>query len=282
MIVLERIFYFIIVLGILVFVHELGHFLAAKAFGVRVLTFSLGFGRRIAGFRRGHTDYRLAMIPLGGYVRMAGEIFDEGTSMEPDHFTAKPRWQRVAVYLAGPAMNIVLAIALWWALFASGVPVNTPGGQPVIERVLPGSSADRAGLVAGDRIVAIDGREIEDAQEYGEVIAFGARRSLAYRIERGDATLDLQVEIDAHPVHGVGVDGVITQSPTVVSAVVAGSPAESAGLRAGDRIVLVDEEPVGGSQRFIALVSESAGAHPRLAGRTRRCGGSDRGDAARR
>src|SRR5215210_5981061 len=101
---------FVIVLGSLIFVHEAGHFLVAKLFRVRVLVFSFGFGKRLFGFRRGDTDYRVSLIPLGGYVRMAGDTPEENTPANPDEFLSKPKWQRFLILFAGPAMNLVIAI----------------------------------------------------------------------------------------------------------------------------------------------------------------------------
>jgi len=125
----------IIVLGVLIFVHEGGHFLVAKLFGVRVLVFSLGFGKRLLGFRRGGTDYRLSLIPLGGYVRMAGDTPEEGRTGAPDEFLSKPKWQRFLILVAGPTMNLLIAIAFIAGLNMSGVPSTTL--RPKIGEVMP-------------------------------------------------------------------------------------------------------------------------------------------------
>ena len=118
---IQQMFYLLVVLGALVFIHELGHFLVAKAFGVRVEVFSLGFGKRLFGFRRGATDYRVALIPLGGYVKMAGEMFAEPEGIEADHFTAKPRWQRLLIVLAVLVVGAVVAILIaWFAILFTG------------------------------------------------------------------------------------------------------------------------------------------------------------------
>src|SRR5918911_3665548 len=107
----------LVVLGVIVFVHELGHFLAAKSFGVRVETFSLGFGKRLVGFRRGDTDYRISALPFGGYVRMTGENPLEARTGDPQEFLSRPRWQRFVVAIAGPFMNVVLAVAVFTGVF---------------------------------------------------------------------------------------------------------------------------------------------------------------------
>src|ERR1041385_8742188 len=117
----------IIVLGVLIFVHEAGHFAVAKLFRVRVLVFSLGFGKRILGFRRGGTDYRISVIPLGGYVRMAGDTPEEGRPGAPDEFLSKPKWQRFLILVAGPLMNLVIAVAFLASLDMSGVPTASLG-----------------------------------------------------------------------------------------------------------------------------------------------------------
>src|SRR5918911_2915789 len=112
----------VIVLGVLIFVHEAGHFLVAKLFRVRVLVFSLGFGQRLFGFRRGGTDYRVSAIPLGGYVRMAGDTPEEGRSGAPDEFLSKPKWQRFLILVAGPLMNLLIAITFVAGLNMGGLP----------------------------------------------------------------------------------------------------------------------------------------------------------------
>src|SRR5215831_8851732 len=144
------------VLGILVFVHEFGHYAVAKLCGVRVEIFSLGFGKRLWGFRRGDTDYRISALPLGGYVKMAGENPMEERTGDPGEFTSHPRWQRFLIAIAGPAANIILAIAVLTGVFMvhheSPIFWNEPA---VIGFVSEGSAAEKAGLESGDRVVRI-------------------------------------------------------------------------------------------------------------------------------
>src|SRR5436309_10297730 len=121
-IITTNLFAFVLVLGVLIFAHEAGHFLVAKWFRVRVLVFSLGFGKRLFGFRRGGTDYRVSLIPLGGYVRMAGDTPEEGRTGDPDEFLSKPKWQRFLILVAGPFMNLVIAVASVAWLKLSGIP----------------------------------------------------------------------------------------------------------------------------------------------------------------
>src|SRR5947209_12313434 len=121
--ILTNLLAFAFALGVIIIVHEAGHLMVAKAFGVRVLTFSVGFGRRLWGFRRGETEYRVSLVPLGGYVRLGGENPEE-VSDDPREFLNKPRWQRILVYLAGPAMNVLLAVVLIAGLFMAGIEVR--------------------------------------------------------------------------------------------------------------------------------------------------------------
>jgi regulator of sigma E protease len=144
----------------MVVIHEFGHFIVAKLFGIRVETFSVGFGKRIWGFKRGDTDYRLSLIPLGGYVKMAGENLDEKITGAPDEFMSKPKWQRFCVAVAGPAMNILTALMIpaVIAMVHHEVPayVNRPA---LVKAVEPESPAEAAGLKPGDLIVSVEGVE---------------------------------------------------------------------------------------------------------------------------
>src|SRR5881409_2171520 len=144
----------LIVLGIIIVIHEFGHFAVAKFFKIRVETFSVGFGPRLFGFRRGETDYRISAFPLGGYVKMAGENpTDEITGAEHE-FLSKPKWQRFLVAAAAPAMNIVLAVVILTALYVYGTEVpEFLMGQAIVGAVEPGSPADRAGIKPADEVV---------------------------------------------------------------------------------------------------------------------------------
>src|SRR6266849_7617462 len=137
---------FVLVLGFLIFAHEAGHFLVAKLFRVRVLVFSFGFGRRLFGFRKGSTDYRVSLIPLGGYVRMAGDTPEENQPQNPDEFLSRPKWQRFLILVAGPFMNLVIAIAFVASLSMIGL--KQPLVTPVIGEVTPNLPAAKAGLQA--------------------------------------------------------------------------------------------------------------------------------------
>src|SRR6266404_2715253 len=148
------------VLGVIIVIHELGHFLVAKFFKIRVETFSVGFGPRLFGFRYGDTDYRISAFPLGGYVKMAGENPTDNLTGDPHEFLSKPKWQRFLVAAAGPAMNIILAVALLTGVYMYGSEIPAYWNQPVVVGVVEqNSAAAAAGIQTGDRIVALDGKE---------------------------------------------------------------------------------------------------------------------------
>src|SRR5512138_3588500 len=152
---------FLFVLGVLVFVHELGHFVAARRIGVRVLTFSLGFGPKLLSTRRGDTEYAISAIPLGGYVKMAGESMDDPRSGAPDEFLSKTKWQRFQVLIMGPVMNILLAVVVMALVLAQGAEVPAYHDQPpVIGSVTKGSPADRAGLQRNDRVMTVEDKPV--------------------------------------------------------------------------------------------------------------------------
>jgi regulator of sigma E protease len=250
---------FIFALGVIIVVHEAGHLLMAKAFGVRVLTFSVGFGKRLFGFQRGETEYRVAAIPLGGYVRLGGENPDEITD-DPREFLNKPRWQRVLVYLAGPAMNVVLSVALFAVLFMVGIEVpNLPDQPAVIGGVQEGSSAAAAGLQRGDRIVAIKGEPVENWHQAVISIIGQPGKPVPLTLLRDGRTLQATV-VPGATRDGIGdLAGIVSSIRPQVTAVVPGKPAAAAGFRPGDEIREVDGIPVVDNRDFVAYIGQRAG-----------------------
>jgi regulator of sigma E protease len=183
---------FIVVLGVLIFVHELGHFLVAKWMGVTVLRFSLGFGRKIWGFTKGDTEYRVSCIPLGGYVKMLGEDSEDEVTPEQMErsFSSQRVLKRIAIVLAGPVSNFLLAILIFTLLFAfSGIRETTSDVGSVID----GSPAAQAGLKAGDKVLAIDGKPIATWYELSETVETRGEQPLVFRVQRGTETLDFTV-----------------------------------------------------------------------------------------
>ena len=156
----ENILWLLVLIGIMIMIHELGHFWAARYFDVKVETFSFGFGPRLFGFRRGDTDYRFSLILFGGYVKMAGEQIGDEHAGDPDSLLAKPRWQRLIISFAGPFMNMALAVGLLTGLFMVKYQrVSDADMQAVIGHVMPDSPAAKAGIQDGDRIVKLGAKE---------------------------------------------------------------------------------------------------------------------------
>ncbi|MGH9579787.1 MAG: RIP metalloprotease RseP, partial [Terriglobales bacterium] len=230
-----------IVLGIMIVVHEFGHYAAAKWFGVRVEVFSVGFGARLAGFRRGETDYRISAIPLGGYVKMSGENpMDEHTG-DPGEFMSHPRWQRLIIAFAGPAMNIVLAVALLTGVYMVRYEHPMFLDQPaVVGWVLEGSSAEKAGILAGDRIVRIEEIRNPTWEQVLPKVLLSPNQPLDLAIQRGDQVLALTIRPEAVGPSEIGSLGLLPDKPNVVTAVEPGLPAEKAGIQVGDEVVALN------------------------------------------
>src|SRR5215467_5703162 len=167
-VVLQRLFYFAVVIGLMVLIHEFGHYAVAKLLGVRVEQFAIGFGKRLIGFRKGETDYRINVLPLGGYVKMAGENpMDERTG-DPGEFMSHPRWHRFVIAIAGPFMNVVLAVGLLTVVYMVHYEYPAFVDQPgVVAYVKPNSAAALAGVRPGDRIVRIAGAENPTWEQIG-------------------------------------------------------------------------------------------------------------------
>jgi len=234
---------FLFVLGVMIFVHELGHHIAAKLLGIRVDVFSLGFGRRLIGFKRGDTDYRISLLPLGGYVKMAGENYDEELTGDPGEFMAHSKTDRFLVAIAGPAMNIILALILVTTNFMWGIPVAQYLRQPaVIGIVQEGSAAEQAGLQPMDIIVAIDGEPVPTWQDLVIGISLSPNQDLVLEVERQGQVLTKEITPSLTEGFEIGDIGVGPFIPFIITEVAPDSPAAEAGLRPGDEIVRVTME----------------------------------------
>jgi len=217
---------FVFVLGVLIFVHELGHFLMARRIGVRVITFSLGFGPKIVGFRRGDTEYCISAVPLGGYVKMAGETPDDPRTGQPDEFLSKTKWERFQVLIMCPVMNILLAIVLMWVVLMQGARVPALLDRPpVVGAVAAGSPAERGGVRPGDRIVRVAGRTVSTWEQLSMAIGTKARREVPIEVARNDQAITLSVTPDAQTKYEIGDIGVFPDVHPSIGQVIAGEAA---------------------------------------------------------
>ncbi|MFY9530232.1 MAG: RIP metalloprotease RseP [Candidatus Acidiferrales bacterium] len=251
-----------VVLGIMIVVHEWGHFVAAKFFGVRVEIFSIGFGPRLWGRKRGDTDYRLSALPFGGYVKMAGDNPLEERSGAPDEFLSKPRWQRVLIAVAGPAMNILLAILLMIGLYKAGSPEPSYLSQPpVVAGVLPGSPAEQAGIQVGDRILKVNDTPTpkwEDAIFEADVAV--SRSSISLELDRNGETREVEIHVTSKQMLE-GFESLLgyPKEPVLVERITPGMPAEKAGLKAGDEVASVNGVALTSPPQLANMIKSSGG-----------------------
>lgn len=262
---LTKTLWFLFVLGVVVVFHEYGHFLAARLVGVRVDVFSFGFGRRLLGWKRGDTDYRVSLIPLGGYVRMAGELSEDGATGAPDEFESKRSWQKLLVLFAGPAFNLILAVGLLAAAHVIGIRVPAFLSQEVrVEAVEPGSPAETAGVMPGDVVRRLDGQPVPDWRRLGDLEAIKPNREVTLEIERDGGALELTARLGAVGPSRLGHLGIHPCHQLRVTAVLPRGAAAEAGLQPDDEIVAVDGRPACASGVLIAEIQRAEGAEQEL------------------
>lgn len=256
---------FIIVFGIIVFVHEFGHFIMAKAMGIRVEVFSFGFGPRLLGFKKGTTDYRVSLIPAGGYVKFLGEgVYEPGKQLEPDDYNAKKRWQRFLVIAMAPVANILLAIILVAAVNMIGVDVPEYLDQkPVVGYIEPGSPADKAGLKPDDVILSLSGHAVKSWTDVEMAVGTQPDKTLPVEILRDGrpetvklVTENLRTEKKSQ--YDMGYAGFFGKILTQVRMVTKNSPAEKGGLQPGDIILQINGQPVY-FYKFVEILEKSPG-----------------------
>ena len=271
----------LVVLGIMVLVHEFGHFVTAKLFGVRVEVFSIGFGKRLFGFRRGDTDYRISLLPLGGYVKMSGEQAGDGVpttntstdgesatlaSQDPGDFSAHPRWQRILIGLSGPFANFVLAFVLMTGLYMMHNEVPRFYSQPaVVDYVVADSPAAKAGIQPGDKIVRFDSEENPTWEKVGNRAALDVSSTVPVALERDGQVVQTSLAIqnptdgDELESKGLGLLPRVQGSPLSVNSVEPSMPAAKAGLNAGDVIASVDGHRFTYVGSMLAYLQQTAG-----------------------
>jgi regulator of sigma E protease len=246
MIILLQVVLGLAILGILVLVHELGHFLAAKGFKVRVLAFSIGFGKSLVKKTIGETEYRISAIPFGGYVQMSGEHPEEKPDVEPGDFTSKPIWQRAIIAIAGPGANYLFAMACLYLVFILGV--NTPVylSRPVVGAVEDSSTAMKAGVLPGDSIMSLNGKSVSSWEDIERRLAMQQPR-YDILLTRGNMVVTLalgfeQVKSSRIPKQPTG--GLQPCMPPVIGIVSGGSAGQKAGLKEKDTVVSINGVPL--------------------------------------
>jgi regulator of sigma E protease len=251
---------FLFVLGVLIFVHELGHFLVARWYGVRVITFSLGFGPKLLKYRRGDTEYCVSAVPLGGYVKLAGETVEDRRTGAPDEFLSKSKWVRCQVYLAGPVMNLLLAFFVLAAVLAQGAEVPVwERSAPVIGAVEAGSPAEIAGLRRGDRIVSVDGRDVATWRELAYEVLPRANRELLLVVERDGQRIEMRAVPDGEGRYETGTLGIGPEERPQITQVSSGGAADRAGLEPGDVVLAVNGEAELADDQVVERIRNSGG-----------------------
>ena len=257
----------LLVLGLMVLVHEFGHFIVAKWCGVRVEAFAIGFGKRLFGFEHGGTDYRINVLPLGGYVKMAGEIPGEEVSNDPGELNNHPRWQRMLIAVAGPIANFVLAFGLMTGVYMLHNEVNEYlSGAAVTDYISPDSPVAKTGIQSGDTIVHFESVENPQWDDVVSRAALNLNRSIPFSYLHNGRRIDTTLQIatsanspDQFDPSTLGFVPKMQDTPVVVSAIVAGTPAARVGLQPGDRLVSIDRLPLHSVPTLLAYMGDQKG-----------------------
>jgi regulator of sigma E protease len=259
MLLIQNIWWLLVLIGVMILIHELGHFWAARFFDVRVEAFSFGFGPRLFGFRRGETDFRFSAILFGGYVKMTGEQPGEEAT-DPRAFSAKPRWQRLIIAFAGPAMNIVLAVALLAGLFMFRYPKLANADSPAtIGYIQKDSPAAKAGMMEGDVIVQIDNIKDPKWEDVLVTEIASAGRPMSVGYVRNGQRLHTTITPVLDERTGVGTTGWEEQNEVQIAGILPGMDAEKKGLQSGDVLVSVNSQPVRSMAKLHDVIRETSG-----------------------
>ena len=260
MLVFENVLWLLVLIGVMIMIHELGHFWAARFFDVKVEAFSFGFGPRLFGFRRGETDYRFSLILFGGYVKMAGEQATDENIDDPRSFLAKPRWQRLIIAFAGPFMNVLLAIGCLTGLYMVKYQRIAPEDmEAVIGHVMPDSPAARAGIQDGDRIVRLDGKDNPTWEDVGMKEVASAYQPMYLTVERNGRRFETSVTPIMGERSGVGFAGWDERGEVQLGTLSPGMPAEKSGLKKGDLILSANGQPIHSQIKFHEIIRNSNG-----------------------
>jgi regulator of sigma E protease len=259
--ILHTVFDMGIVLGFMILIHEFGHYAAAKYFGVRVEVFSIGFGKRLLGFKKGDTDYRISAIPLGGYVKMSGENPMDDRTGDPGEFLSHPRWQRFIVALAGPAMNIMLAVALLTGVYMVHYEYAAVLDEPaLVGWVNPDTPAEKAGIQRGDKIVSVEGIQNPNWEQVDIKAALGPNQPLKFGIEHdGKVTEKILVPEPKGPNQYGSIGWVPKESSVTLTTVEPGMPADKAGIKVGDEILTANGQDIPALAALVQMLNRSKG-----------------------
>lgn len=242
---MTTIIYFIFVLGILIFIHELGHFLLAKRIGVQVEKFSLGFGPKLVGFRRGETEYLISALPLGGYVKMKGEDPGEELTNDPREFNSRSVGERLRIICAGPLMNLILPFLLMPIVYLIGIQLPSYlDEEPLVGWVMEGSPAESSDLRPGDKFISINGKGIETWEKLRTAIMANPGQNLMVEIGRGEQVIQKNLVPERDPENGTGSVGIVPPMRPVIGEVAKGYPAEEAGLKEGDIVAAINNKQI--------------------------------------
>ena len=256
----ESLWWLLVLIGVMIIVHELGHYWAARFFDVKVEAFSFGFGPRLFGFRKGETDFRFSLILLGGYVKMAGEQLGEAGVLDPRSLLAKPRWQRMVVAFAGPAMNIVLSIAILTGLFMVHFERLPIRHSPTVGYVTPDGQAARVGVKEGDRVVKVDSVENPTWHDLQVRELTDTNRSMELAVDRSGSPLHFSIALPADDRTHIGTAGLHEEREILIADFTKDlSPARDAGLKVGDQLKLIGGVPIRSGVNVNRVVTESAG-----------------------
>ena len=258
----------LLVLGLMVLVHEFGHFAVAKWCGVRVETFAIGFGKKVAGIERGGTNYQINALPLGGYVKMAGEIPGEEVSNDPGELNNHPRWQRMLIALAGPAANFVLAFVLMACVYMVHNEVDEYfSGPAVTDYISPAGPVAHTGIQSGDTIVRFDNVEDPTWDDVGNHCLLNLNRTVPFSFLHNGQRVDTAFFIastaatpDDFSPDTLGFVPKMQPTPVKVSSLLPGSPADRAGLQPGDQIVSIDALALHSVATLLAYMQDRKGA----------------------
>ncbi|MGA9475582.1 MAG: RIP metalloprotease RseP, partial [Terriglobales bacterium] len=248
-----------IVLGIMILLHEFGHYAAAKYFGVRVEQFAIGFGKRLIGFRRGETDYRINILPLGGYVKMSGENPMDTRTDDPGEFLNHPRWQRFVIAIAGPAMNVLLAIAILTGVYM--VHYEYPAsadGPAIVGWVMHNTAAEKAGIQVGDKIVRVDDTANPTWEQVDVKAALSPNQPMHFSIERDGKVFQKDLTPEPFGPNEYGSIGwVPKESSVALTSVEPNMPAQQAGMKVGDQILTANGQPIPALEALVELLTRT-------------------------